>query len=154
MRLFIISHTFVKLFDLWSGVERAGKAHPLRRAFCVFLFVFSHPSGLYLVPFWLWVLGAVLLLFPSGFFVCVSVCVFFSFRAFLGSFLALGAWRRAALFSVGPFVCVFVCVFSFSCFFGFLFLALGAGRRAALFSVGLFVCVFVCVFSSFSGLFC
>ena len=43
---------------------------------------------------------------------CVFVCVFSSFRAFLGSFLALGAGRRAALFSVGLFVCVFVCVFS------------------------------------------
>ena len=80
---------------------------------------------------------------------CFFVCVFSSFRAFLGSFLALGAWRRAAPFSVGLFVCVFVCVFSsFRAFLGS-FLALGAGRRAALFSVGLFVCVFVCVFSSF-----
>ena len=68
----------------------------------------------------------------------------------MGSFLALGAGRRAALFSVGLFVCVcFVCVFSsFRAFLGS-FLALGAGRRAAPFSVGLFVCVFVCVFSSF-----
>ena len=52
-------------------------------------------------------LGAALLLFPSGF-----LCVFSSFRAFFGSFLALDAGRRAALFSVGLLVCVFVCVFS------------------------------------------
>ena len=58
-------------------------------------------------PFFL-VLGAVLLLFSVGLFVCVFVCVFSSFRAFVGSFLALGAGRRAALFSVGPFVCVSV----------------------------------------------
>ena len=43
---------------------------------------------------------------------CFFVCVFSSFRAFLGSFLALDAGRRAALFSVGLLVCVFVCVFS------------------------------------------
>ena len=71
------------------------------------------------------------------------VCVFYSFLALLGSFLALSAGRRAALFSVGLFGCVFVCVFSsFWAFFG-PFLVLGAGRRAALFSVGLFGCVFV-----------
>ena len=50
---------------------------------------------------------------------CVFVCVFSSFRAFFGSFLALGAGRRAALFSVCLFVCVFVCVFSsFRAFLG------------------------------------
>ena len=89
-------------------------------------------------------LGAVLLFFPSRFF-CVRFCLcFLFFRPFLGSFLALGAGRRAALFSVGLFVCVFVCVFSsFRAFLGSL-LALGAGRRAALFSVGLF-CVRFCL---------
>ena len=76
--------------------------------------------------------------------------VFSSFRAFLGSFLALGAGRRAALFFLRGFLCAFLFVFSllFCAFLGS-FLALGAKRRAAPFSVGLFVCVFVCVFSSF-----
>ena len=50
---------------------------------------------------------------------CVVVCVFSPFRAFLGSFLALGAGRRATPFSVGLFVCVSVCVFSsFRAFLG------------------------------------
>ena len=44
---------------------------------------------------------------------CVFVCVFSSFLAFLGSFLALGAGRRAALFSVALFVCVSVFCFFF-----------------------------------------
>ena len=84
---------------------------------------------------------------------CAFVCVFSSFRAFLGSFLALGAGRRAALFSVGLFVCVFVRVFSsFRVFLGS-FLALGAGRRAALFSVGLFCVRFCLCFLFFSGFF-
>ena len=84
---------------------------------------------------------------------CVFVCVFSSFRAFLGSFLALGAGRRAAPFSVGLFVCVFVGVFSsFRAFFGFLF---GSGCWAAallLFPSG-FLCAFLFVFSLLFGLF-
>ena len=43
---------------------------------------------------------------------CVFVCVFSSFRDFLGSFLALGAGHRAAPFSVGLFVSRFLFVFS------------------------------------------
>ena len=44
-------------------------------------------------------------------FLCAFLFVFSSsFGLFLGSFLALGARRRAAPFSVGLCVCVFVCV--------------------------------------------
>ena len=60
------------------------------------------------VPFWSWVLGAVLLFFSVGLFGCVFVCVFSSFYAFFGPFLVLSAGRRAALFSLGLFVCVLV----------------------------------------------
>ena len=63
---------------------------------------------------------------------CVFVCVFSFFRAFLGSFLALGAGRRAALFSVGLFVCVFVCVFSFFRAFLGSFLATTGAESAVL----------------------
>ena len=76
---------------------------------CAFLFVFSLIFGLGGVPFWLWVLGAVLFFFSVGLFVCVFVCVFCSVRAFLGSFLALGAGRRAAPFFSRAF-CVRFCL--------------------------------------------
>ena len=95
--------------------------------FCLgFLFF----SGFFSVLFWLWVLGAVLLLFPSGF-LCAFLFVFsLLFGLFLGSFLALGAGRRAALFSVWLFVCVFVCVFSsFRAFLGFWRPRGGEGQR-------------------------
>ena len=39
--------------------------------------MFSVLFGLFWVPFWLWVLGAVVLFCPSGFFVCVSVFFLF-----------------------------------------------------------------------------
>ena len=57
---------------------------------------------------------------------CVFVCVFSSFRAFLGPFLALGAGRRAAFFPSG-FLCAFLFVFSllFGLFFGFLATTVG-----------------------------
>ena len=70
---------------------------------------------------------------------CVFVCVFSSFLAFLGSFLALGAKRRAALFSVGLCVRFCLCFLFFSCFFGFLFWVLGA--LLLLFPSG-FLCAF------------
>ena len=69
-----------------------------------------------------WVLGAVLLFFRSGFLGVFFVCVFSSFCAFFGPFLALGAGRRAALFSVGLFGCVFfLCFLFFLCLFRSLF---------------------------------
>ena len=127
MRLLIISHSFLKLFDLWLGVERAGKAHPPRRAFCVCFCLCFLPFGLYWVPFWLWVLGAVLLLFPSGF-LCAFLFVFsFLFGLFWVPFWlwVLGA---VLLFFPSGFLCAFLFVFSpFRAFLGS-FLALGAGN--------------------------
>ena len=122
---------------------------------CVFVCVFFSFRSFFWVPFWFWVLGAVLFFFPSGF-LCAFLFVFsLLFVLFVVIFLALGVVRRAALCSVGLFVCVCVCVFKIPgrSVFKIPFVALGAGRRAALFSLGLFVCVFVCVLSSFSDLF-
>ena len=66
--------------------------------------------------------------FRRAFYVRFSVCVFSSFRAFLGSFLALGAGRRAALFSVVLFCVRFCfCFLFFSGFFGFLATTGGGG---------------------------
>ena len=60
-------------------ITGAGKAYDSGRGgggfLCAFLFVFSLLFGLFWVPFWLWMLGAVLLFFPSGF-LCAFLFVF------------------------------------------------------------------------------
>ena len=85
--------------------------------FCVFVLgcVISFSCCAFRVPFWPWVLGAVLLFLPSGFFVAVLACVFSSFACFFGAFLALGAGRRAALFAIGLFCGSFGYCFLFFC---------------------------------------
>ena len=94
--LFFRCFFFLFIFALTFHKCQIGK-----RAFLSFLF-FAFFKG---------VLGAALLLFPSGF-LCTFLFVFsILFSLFLGSFLALGAGRRAALFSVGLFVCVSVFFF-------------------------------------------
>ena len=52
----------------------------------VFVCVFSFFSGFFWVPFWHWVLGAVLLFFSVWLFVCVFVFFFF-YEAILSFFL-------------------------------------------------------------------
>ena len=64
------------------------------------------------MPFWVLVLGGVLLFLSAELFLCVFCCVFFSFWCLFRAFLGLGAGRRAALFSAVLFGCVFFFVFS------------------------------------------
>ena len=110
--------------------------------FCVFQGVRGGLRNLFFL-----VLGAVLLLFPSGF-LCAFLFVFSLLFGLFGVPFWLWVLGAALLFFPSAFLCAFL--FVFSLLFGlFWFLALGAKRRAALFSVGLFVCVFVCVFSFF-----
>ena len=94
------------------GAGRRAALCCCRAVSCAFLLVFSLLLRAFLVPFWPWVLGAVLLFLPSGFFVAVLACVFSSFLSFFGAFLALGAGRRAALSAVGLFLWPFWLVFS------------------------------------------
>ena len=69
-----------------------------------------------------------------------------------GSFLALGAGRRAALFSVGLFVCVFVCFSIIFVFFWVPFWLWVLGAVLLFFPSG-FLCVFLFVFSLLFGFF-
>ena len=90
------------------------------RSFFAFFMVFalgcviSFSCCAFRVPFWLCVLGAVLLFFSIGLFVCVFVCVFSSFWTFFGPFLVLGAGAPCCFFFGRAF---WVC---FGVFFPFL----------------------------------
>ena len=71
--------------------------------------------------FWIWVLGAALLLFPSAF--CVRFCLcFLFFSGFLGFLFGSGCWApRCSFFRRASCVRFCSCFLLFSGFFGFLF---------------------------------
>ena len=87
--LFVFSLPFRGVFGFLFGSGCWGPCCSFfRRAFCVrSCLCFPLLFVLFWVPSWLWVLGAVLLFFPSGF-LCAFLFVFsLPFRAFLGSCL-------------------------------------------------------------------
>ena len=118
------------------------------RSFLAFFKVFA--VGCVISFSWCWRRAA---LFSVKLFVCVLVCVFSSFRAFFGSFLALGAGRRAAPFFRRAFCVRFcLCFLFFSGFFCVPFWLWVLGAALLFFPSG-FLCAFLFAFSHLFGLF-
>ena len=71
------------IFYFLAFFKSGARCSFFRRALCVrFCLCFLFFSGFSWVPFWLWVLGAALLLFPSGF-----SCAFLFFSFFMKTIL-------------------------------------------------------------------